>query len=367
VIDTQWHELCYSVIQRFEAAVTHQATVFEMDGPALVRAGIRDPVRLFVKDEPHKLAKIEAGKLRLISNESLADQLFTRVLSYLQNKAEIRNWASCPSKPGVSLDDYGLEILSTFFEAALRECGELETSDVKAWDWSVQAWELMADADRRAEMADSWGTKHHFFLKVNAHCVANSVYILPDGRLMQGSTPGIQNSGSFNTSSTNSFMRVLIDIVAKVMLKVPRETILKHIRWTAVMGDDSVLPRIQGVTRLLEEMGHSVKEVKTYTALTGISFCSHQWISWGVAAPENVYKTLFRFFSHPLSSNQYPDWWSQLVGGDFRHLHHLVDESLWLPAVSARVARAIKYYGEKEGSSSDPPSAQAPGSSTIRI
>nr|UHS71563.1 MAG: putative RNA-dependent RNA polymerase [Barnaviridae sp.] len=339
LLDNHWETIVDAVLDRLERIRRHGNSIFGMTGAQLVSHGLRDPVRLFVKDEPHKLSKLDSGMLRLISNESLVDQLVTRILSYRQNKMEIANWTTCPSKPGISLDDDGLYEMGGHFQRAL-EHGPLEASDIKAWDWSVQEWELMADADRRAVLADSKDMYFHFLLRVQAHGVNNAVYVLPDGRLLEGDMVGIQNSGSFNTSSTNSAMRLMVDVRAKLELGLPRQVILQGLEDSSVMGDDSVLPSVTGVTQKVEEFGHSVKETAIFTRLHGVSFCSHTWVSRGVALPENKWKTLYRFFSHPPTSGQYPDWFAQLL----YEMRNDTEGGLWIPVAMSRVVRALQTF-----------------------
>lgn len=306
------------VAERFIRVVKAGDKIFKMSPEELVRSGIRDPVRLFIKDEPHTKAKIEQGKLRLISGVSLVDQFWERKLSGLQNSAEIARWESCPSKPGIGLDDDGLRSVAKQIQ---KEAVDTET-DVSGWDWSVQEWELEDDAECRRILAGARvGSLFAFLLKVQAYCVAHSVFCLPTGELVSQEEGGVQLSGSYNTSSTNSRMRVLVSLNARLLKAGPggelpglvSEGRLVGRVGVIAMGDDSVEKGFEGIKQALESMGHKVKMVKMNESLSGTSFCSHKWNDDGLAEPETAIKTVFRFLSHPSGSPDYPAWYAQLA------------------------------------------------------
>lgn len=306
------------VAERFVRVVEAGETLFSMSAEELVRAGLRDPVRLFIKDEPHTLEKIERGKLRLISGVSLVDQFWERKLSGLQNSAEIANWETCPSKPGIGLDDDGLRSLAKQIE---KEEVDTET-DVSGWDWSVQEWELEDDAECRRILAGATSESlFAFLMRAQAYCVAHSVFCLPTGELVSQEEGGVQLSGSYNTSSTNSRMRGLVSLNARLLKAGPGGNLPGLVEkgrlvgrvGVIAMGDDSVEKGFGGIKEALESMGHKVKMVKMNESLSGTSFCSHKWREDGLAEPETAIKTVFRFLSHPPGSPDYPAWYAQLA------------------------------------------------------
>jgi hypothetical protein len=192
-----------------------------------------DPVRLFVKNEPHKSSKILEGKLRLISSVSIADQIIERLLHTKLNQAMIYSWRSIPSKPGIGLTtDSDFAQIVTQFAQLRNPC----SSDVIGWDWSVQEQELLYNATFRAEVLGL--PMEHPFIKVmlnRQHLVANSIYALSDGTLFSSDEDaGIQLSGCYITSSGNSEIRILnthlvaaIDIIVNELNISPREAIEK--------------------------------------------------------------------------------------------------------------------------------------------
>nr|UHS71579.1 MAG: putative RNA-dependent RNA polymerase [Barnaviridae sp.] len=338
------------VAERFVRIVEAGESIFTMSAEELVQKGIRDVVRMFIKDEPHSDAKIAEGKLRLIAGVALVDQFFERKISGLQNSAEIANWEQCPSKPGIGLDDDGLRSVAAQIQ---REETDTET-DVSGWDWSVQQWELDDDAECRRILARTEKKSLlDFLLRVQAYCVGHSVLCLPTGELIAQEEGGVQLSGSYNTSSTNSRMRVLVSLNARLQKArengnslpglVDNGRLYGRVRVIA-MGDDSVEKGFEGIKEALESMGHKVKMVKRNESFVGTSFCSHKWFESGLAEPETAVKTLFRFLSHPPGSPDYPVWYAQLAWV----LRNHVNRVQYLGIALARAARANDDRTEQE-------------------
>lgn len=99
-----------------------------------------DPVRTFVKNEPHSITKLEQGRVRLISSVSLADQVIERLLSSPINNNEIYQWEGLPSMPGIGLTtDEDFKRINRLIQAI----PEKTQTDIKGWDWSVQYYELI--------------------------------------------------------------------------------------------------------------------------------------------------------------------------------------------------------------------------------
>lgn len=338
VLESHRDFLLASVVARLARCIELGEDIFSMSPSDLVKEGVRCPVRLFVKDEPHSLKKVREGKFRLISGVSVLDQLFERILGSTQNCAEIADWASCPSKPGIGLDDDGLRTMSSTFSSMLSR-GVLSGMDVSGWDWSVQEWELNADAECRRRLSGAEeNSLFSFLLRVQAYAISRSVFVLPDGSMVAQGLPGIQLSGSYWTSSTNSRMRVLATCVARQKAGYQLEGPLDIV----AMGDDSVERLLEGVKEELEKLGHGIKVVDVYRSLENISFCSHVWNSEGLASPEDPSKTLFRFFSHPPSSASYLDWYVQLSWV----LRHFKEKDSFLGVAFARAGRANEFCGE---------------------
>ncbi|AUD57821.1 RNA-dependent RNA polymerase, partial [Arracacha latent virus E] len=246
--------------------------------------GIVDPVRIFVKGEPHKLAKLAEGRYRLIASVSLVDQLVARMLFQEQNKAELLSYKSIPSQPGLGLstDDQVIEFTSRLARIAGAPSAEVFVKDYSRWcyptdcsgfDWSVPMWLMEDDLKVRNLLTDRLSPEMAELRQVWLSCITNSVFCLSDGTLLSQECPGIQKSGSYNTSSSNSRMRVLMSLHAGA-------------DWALAMGDDC----IEAPNSRLDayaEMGFKCEVSDKF------DFCSHIFQTPEIALPVNVGKMLF--------------------------------------------------------------------------
>jgi len=266
-----------------------------MKSDDLIAFGLWDPVRLFIKNEPHSEAKLAEGRLRLIANVSLRTQIIERWLCGDQNNLEIRQWWKLPVMPGIGLDDDSLYLLRAKFSEMLRR-GEVSMTDVSGWDWSVKPWLLWADAERRRIAAGvSEDSLYARMLYLRAYSTGASVYALSDGRLVSQATHGIQNSGSYCTSSTNSWMRVILYLVAR-SLATDEEVKESWLADVVAMGDDCVEAHIPGVLQEYLKLGFKCSLSEVTDRIERIEFCSHLF-EGDIAYPTSWARTLFRFFS----------------------------------------------------------------------
>lgn len=297
-----------AVISRFRLLLSSPLdTISSLSAEELVRGGYVDPVKIFIKSEPHKRQKLLEKKFRIISNVSLVDSVIERVLFRFQNGLEIRHWRECPSKPGMGLHDAGLKDLFAIFEAKQKD-GVLAESDVSGWDWNVKGWMMEDDMRCRARLAGARkGSAYYHMLLARFYTVSLKLFHLSDGVMLAQRVRGVQASGSYNTSAGNSRMRVLLGYHAGVS-------------WIIAMGDDDVedFDETGRVESNYRRFGIPIKEYKKCTP-GKVGFCSHSWDGSWKAVPDNIGKTLFRFFSHSLSSRTAnPEFRAQL-GNDIRH------------------------------------------------
>jgi len=340
-----------SVSRQWNAAIALGEEVFSLGPSEPVRAGVCDPIKVFIKDEPHKLSKITSGKLRIISGCSLVDQIKTRLLCKRQNKSEIANWESTPSKPGLGLHDDGLLIIEQVAREFFKH-GKVAETDVSGWDWSVKDWELSMDAEARRRLAGARkGGLFDFLLRVHAHCVANSVFVTPDGCMFEQTIPGKQLSGDYNTSSTNSRMRVMASMLARVWSG--RDPLVDGRVCVAAMGDDSFEVSFAGLQEQLNAMGHVVRFVKENEVVEGLAFCSQIFDGQGGAYPEDPSKTVYRFLSHKPGDPAYLELWAQLSW----YLRHLKSPELRVVIEKMAMGRIERSENLRNGNPSTTSSA----------
>lgn len=235
----------------------------------LVEAGLVDPVRVFIKNELHSAEKVSQGRYRLISSISVVDQCVERVLCSPQNNFEIESWKSLFSKPGLGLHDEGLDELSKCFKSMKNPTG----SDISGFDWSVPQWLLDVDAEVRSRLAgggDLWQRR--------ARLLGLSLFVLSDGSVYEQVMRGIQKSGSYNTSSTNSRIRVALAALVSDF----------EVGSVAAMGDDCVEDTSwMGNTSMsysfmeaYAKYGFRVKEVQFAEFNGCVDFCAYRfWLT----------------------------------------------------------------------------------------
>lgn len=298
-----------AVVQRIRAVLSlSREKLSSMSALDLVEAGLVDPIKVFIKQEPHKIAKIESGKLRIISNLSIVDQLIERILCAPQNKAEISRWTSLPSKPGMGLHDEGLKELYAEVITAQRKHGVLAETDVSGWDWSVPDWLLRLDYECRARLYRAPpGSALEHLLWFRGYAVARKVFCLSDGTLHEQLVPGIQASGSYNTSSSNSRMRVALSYVVGAS-------------WVIAMGDDNIETAVAGAREHYVRLGFTVKDYRLLDREGWFDFCSTTFSGSWRGTPTQWLRTVFRYLSKtPASLNVNPQFRAQLVD-DLRHM-----------------------------------------------
>lgn len=246
-----------------------------------IRHGYCDPVRLFVKKEPHNREKVKQKRFRLISSVSIIDQLVERVLHSRQNNAEINSWQTIPSKPGISLTND--ESVRVFAHEAFtaHDLNPIADVDISGYDWSVQAWELVFDLECRIALAQSPTEDWVNAVRARGLCLAHAVFMFSDGLMVAQDEYGVQKSGSYNTASANS------------RIKVGAATLVGS-TYVAACGDDAVETYVEGAVSKYKELGHPVKDYKRCDG-NSISFCSSLVRRDGTWEPETWSKTFFKF------------------------------------------------------------------------
>lgn len=270
------------VLERFQ--LLQSADTRGLSAEQLVAKGFMDPIKLFIKNEPHRQDKIESGRLRNIFSVSIVDRIVQMVICTLQNQWEIQNWTKLPSKPGFG---FTAEKVEKFVESLSgypdHKPSDYTATDVKSWDWNV------TDDDFSFEAYVRWRLEGGITENINLYrnvfyVMARKLVVLSNGRALAQIFPGIMPSGGYFTTSSNCRIR------AKVGLEYG-----SRLRDMAIMGDDSIekghidLSRSSRVFKGIQQFHDSVE------------FCSHQiYFGNGVkprAEPMNVKKMLYSLYS----------------------------------------------------------------------
>ena len=251
----------------------------------LVEGGFADMVRLFVKNEPHANKKKLSKRWRLISSMSLVDQIIDKLLYSDQNKVEISLWEHLPSCPGIGFEDADLV---KFHDRVLKSAGgdynNIGAGDVQGFDWSVREWELMDEALVRVALANAFGTVFDTLVTNRTTCVCRSLFATEDGDVYAQTSGhyGVQKSGTVNTSSGNSRIRVML-------------AWLIGADWAYAMGDDCLEQYTPDAAAKYEQYGHKLKFYEQ--CQNSFSFCSQMWSKSG-AIPEDFTKSLYKLLSN---------------------------------------------------------------------
>nr|WPR18362.1 MAG: protease polymerase P70 [Chemarfal virus 65] len=284
-LDTSIHFIIHLVWSRIQLRLKHRDVTSPIE---MINLGLCDPVKLFVKEEPHKLRKIKEGRVRLIMSVSIIDKLIEMILIKSLKDLEIANWTSIPSKPGMG---FTAEMVKTIYDR-VHEMKRPISTDVEGWDWSVSQWLLDADADMIIRLCNNPFEDWVNLIKLTANIEGSSVYCLSDSRMFILTVRGNQNSGKLKTSMSNSRMRALAAIIAGCEDCI-------------CMGDDNVEEYVVGAIEKYQAMGI---KVKIYEEINDqFEFCSKIFTN-DSCYPVSYGKTLMKLL------HQKPRSWEEYVG-----------------------------------------------------
>lgn len=159
-----------------------------------------DPIKIFVKPEPHKYGKLDEGRVRLIMAVSFEDSMLDRILYSEILANAINKWEETPVKIGYSPLGGQYQVLAAAFPQ-----GSLSI-DKQGWDftvpeWLVVMWEKFL-RDRVYACPEWWKTIHQarFVALYGSECR----YQFKDCDHATQKVKGIMKSGCFNTILLNS-------------------------------------------------------------------------------------------------------------------------------------------------------------------
>lgn len=281
IIDNHSEMLIDAVLDTLRAWTSEPEGQLPEDAVDLIRGGYSAPMRVFVKAEPHGLDKVAQKRWRIIVMVPIHIVLAEMLIFGTQNEEEINHWDSIPSKPGLGLAD-DAHIRSILEEVKTKGVNGVAEADVSGYDFSLCDQFFQYDARRRVRLAGAEEGSLFSRAVYNAHHVLNrAVFALSDGKMYAQLKPGVMKSGRYVTSSTNSFIRVL----------------LAHgigARWCIAMGDDSLEDPVLEAAAKYKKLGVNVK---FYTICDdAFEFCSHTFTD-GVAYPSKPGKMLYNLLS----------------------------------------------------------------------
>lgn len=242
----------------------------------LIAENVCDPVRVFIKREPHKRSKVRERRWRTIWSVSLIDSLCDR-LFYWPDKIHINNWCNVPMKPGTPLGtSFGdQELCESMFGPGVV----LESHDKKHFDllirWArwkavacVRAAWAVSDEEVRALYEDPFSSKNIYVQQVvmSMYLQMFKVVVFSDG--VAAVTEGFyEPSGSAGTASNNSLDNALCHFDYAYSIGADPLP-------CAVYGDDFVATFLAGESDYLEKLGILVKPDSVMRSKDSFEFCS---------------------------------------------------------------------------------------------
>lgn len=220
-----------------------------------------DPIRLFIKPEPHKVAKIETGRFRLISAVSVVDQIIDSMLFGEMNKNMVRHCLEIPSKFGWSPYVGGWKVVPQKGLAI----------DKSSWDWTMQGWLFQIILELRSRLCLTVGKRHKLWQELASWryeaLFGSPEFILSNGLVLQQSQPGVMKSGCVNTIADNSIAQVVLHLRVCLEMGIPAG-------WIWSMGDDTLQEPLRDEGSYLASLSRYCI-VKESTHL--IEFAGHQF------------------------------------------------------------------------------------------
>lgn len=232
--------------------------------------------RSFIKMEPHKLAKCEQKRWRLIIASPLPVQVAWHMLFDYQNDLEIAEALFIPSQQGIKI--YGGDWKR--FLGVWKQSNLVSSLDKKAWDWTAPYWSIKLELEFRYRLARGRFKEHWYEI---ARRLYDDAFIAPkivttEGLVLRQLYPGIMKSGCVNTISANSHCQVILHLAVCMTLNdelhplpaclgddtlnAPQHVTIEHI-----MAYERFGIQIKTVGDLIEFMGHTFHDsgpVPTY-------------------------------------------------------------------------------------------------------
>lgn len=202
-----------------------------------------DPIRLFVKPEPHKIKKIELKRYRLISSVSVLDQILDHMIADDMNDLAPESHRDHSMKVGwtPSLGGWRSVPMSGFV-----------SSDKTAWDWTCRPWLLQMFFDLRVSLCDNKDTPvFKRWMRLAMHrqrCLfVKPIFITSGGLIIQCKFDGVMKSGCVDTLVENSVSQYLLEL--RVFLELGWE--LTPL-WS--MGDDVTRKKPPDLTKYKDKL-----------------------------------------------------------------------------------------------------------------
>lgn len=219
--------------------------------------------RVFVKDEPHKVAKAVEGRWRLIIASSLPVMVASNMAFRVMNDKLNSHLYQTPSLQGLVLCYGGWKR----FLSEARALNLCMSKDLSGWDFNSPGWVFDADLELRTRLCDNptaqWKRLTEWLYR---DCFHESKLKFSNGMVYQQEFSGFMKSGIYNTISTNSAAMYFLHVVASLRAGVP---LTVHYS----VGDDTIQPPFNDrYIDELEQLGCRVKVIEHGLEFVGTNF-----------------------------------------------------------------------------------------------
>nr|QJI53807.1 MAG: hypothetical protein 2 [Solemoviridae sp.] len=229
---------------------------------------IADDLKVFVKQEPHKIKKIQEGRLRLISAVSLVDTMIDRILFGWLGRKVLDTAGRTPCLVGWSPVRGGWIQLNDRFRGIPVVC-----IDKEAWDWTVpeylvKMWKTFLVA-LPTDSAPWWEKMVDARLDL---LFKEPMFQFEDGTRVKQETVGIMKSGCYLTIILNSLSQSMLHYLTNARLGLPMAENQPY-----TIGDDTVqesFPQLREYVDEMEKLGPVLKgaKVQHFVEFAGFAF-----------------------------------------------------------------------------------------------
>nr|QZZ63345.1 hypothetical protein [Leuven Sobemo-like virus 1] len=217
-----------------------------------------DPLRVFVKQEPHKLSKLKEGRYRLIQGVSLVDTMIDRIVfgEMARKATHPNNIMKTPCTIGWSQNGGGWKYIYDKFPRGAVSI------DRKAWDWTVREW-MVAFWEEflmslHPDAPDWWRKLCNYRI---TQLFREARFRFADGVEVKQPFPGIMKSGCLLTLILNSVSQTYLHVLAMIELGLD-----PMISLPICCGDDTAqdrFPQIEEYVKILAKYC-LIKEAETH-------------------------------------------------------------------------------------------------------
>ncbi|APG75875.1 hypothetical protein 2 [Sanxia water strider virus 10] len=234
---------------------------------------VADDIHVFVKQEPHKRAKLDEGRYRLISAVSAVDTMVDRILFGPLQAKVLETVGQTPTMIGWTPLQGGYR----HFRRMLAK--RVMCADKSSWDWTVPGWLVDFWEDFVLSLcvdAPEWWQR---LVRMRFRMLfSEAVFQFADGTRVKQPVKGVMKSGCLLTILLNSISQVIIHVIVQLLLgNDPMEGLPYNI------GDDTTqafLEYFREYFAEIEKLGIRVKEVKIQDWVEFAGFyigCSETW------------------------------------------------------------------------------------------